>query len=130
MNGLLERTEKIIVKWSDTVNESVKKVLAVILFAFSPFVADLSFLILVGALGYFMNEKKRIIYYVVFSFVLTLICTINSSYYTFYTSFASISLISTTKFIFAVGDAVTENVVKYSISNIFCCTSYSLYNIF
>lgn len=82
------------------------------LFAFSPFVADLSFLILVGALGYFMNEKKRIIYYVVFSFVLTLICTINSSYYTFYTSFASISLISTTKFIFAVGDAVTENVVK------------------
>ena len=33
MNGLLERTEKIIVKWGDTVNESVKKVLAVILFA-------------------------------------------------------------------------------------------------
>lgn len=82
------------------------------LFAFSPFVADLAFLILIGALGYFMNEKRRIIYYVVFSFILTLICTINSSYYTFYTSFASISLISTTKFIFAVGDAVTENVVK------------------
>ena len=82
------------------------------LFQFSPFMADLSFLILLGALGYFMGEKRRVTYYLVLSFILMLLCTINSSYYTFYTSFASISLISTTKFIFAVGDAVVENVIK------------------
>ncbi|MGN1000497.1 MAG: LTA synthase family protein [Bacilli bacterium] len=82
------------------------------LFKFSPFMADLSFLILLGALGYFMGEKRRVTYYLVLSFILMLLCTINSSYYTFYTSFASISLLSTTKFIFAVGDAVVENVIK------------------
>ena len=59
-----------------------------------------------------MGEKRRVTYYLVLSFILMLLCTINSSYYTFYTSFASISLISTTKFIFAVGDAVVENVIK------------------
>lgn len=82
------------------------------LFAFSPIMCDLAFLVLLGSLGYLMNEKKQIVYYIVLSFVLMLLCTINSAYYTFYTSFASISLLSTTKFIFAVGDAVVENVIK------------------
>jgi len=82
------------------------------LFSFSPMMCDLAFLTLIGALGYLMNEKKQVIYYVVLSFVLMLLCTINSAYYTFYTSFASISFLSTTKFIFAVGDAVIENVIK------------------
>lgn len=81
-------------------------------FAFSPFVADLSLIIVLGALGYFMNSKRQVIYYVILSFILMLICVINSCYYTYYTSFASISLISTTKFVFAVGDAVVESVVK------------------
>ena len=82
------------------------------LFAFSPFIADLSFLIIMGSFGYLMKEKKQVIYYVILSFILMLLCTINSSYYTFYTSFASVSFLSTTKFIFAVGDAVVENVIK------------------
>ena len=81
-------------------------------FAISPLLADSAVLILLGSLGYLMNEKKQAIYYIVLSFILMLLCTINSSYYTFYTSFASISLLSTTKFIFAVGDAVVENVIK------------------
>ncbi len=83
-----------------------------VMFAFSPFLADLAVVVFLGGIGYFMSEKKQIIYYLIVSFILTLLCTINSAYYTFYTSFASISLISTTKFIFAVGDAVVENVVK------------------
>ena len=82
------------------------------LFAFAPMMCDLAFLVLLGALGYLMNERKQIVYYCILSFVLMLLCTINSAYYTFYTSFASISLLSTTKFIFAVGDAVVENVIK------------------
>lgn len=82
------------------------------LFAFSPMMCDLAFLTLLGALGYLMNEKKQIIYYCILGFVLMLLCTINSAYYSFYTSFASVSFLSTTKFIFAVGDAVVENVIK------------------
>lgn len=82
------------------------------IFSISPFLADLSLLIILGAIGYYMNSKKRVTYYVVLSFIFMLICVINSCYYTYYTSFASISLISTTKFVFAVGDAVVESVVK------------------
>ena len=81
-------------------------------FAISPILADLAVIILLGAIGYLMKERRQVVYYVILSFILTLLCTINSSYYTFYTSFASISLLSTTKFIFAVGDAVVENVIK------------------
>ena len=83
------------------------------LISFSPFVADLSFLIIIGSAGYLMQEKSQIIYYLSLSFIMTVLCTINSSYYTFYTSFASISFLSTTKYIFAVGDAVVENVIKF-----------------
>lgn len=81
-------------------------------FAFSPFMADLAFVVILGGLGYLMNEKRQVTYYVILSFILMLLCTINSAYYTFYTSFSSVSLISTTKFVFAVGDAVVENVIK------------------
>ena len=82
------------------------------LFSFPPFIADTSFLLITGAIGYLMNQKKQIIYYIILSFVLVALCTINSSYYTFYTSFASVSLIKTSRFVFAVGNAVVENVIK------------------
>ena len=81
-------------------------------FVFSPFLADLAVVVFLGGIGYFMKEKHQVTYYVIVSFIMLLLCTINSAYYTFYTSFASVSLISTTKFIFAVGDAVVENVLK------------------
>ena len=81
-------------------------------FAFSPFLADLAVVVFLGGIGYFMKEKHQVPYYIFISFIMLLLCTINSAYYTFYTSFASVSLISTTKFIFAVGDAVVENVLK------------------
>lgn len=81
-------------------------------FAFSPFVADLSMIIVLGSIGYLMKQKNQIIYYVVLSFIFMLTCTINSAYYSYYTSFASVSLISTTKFVFAVGDAVVKQVLR------------------
>ena len=37
---------------------------------------------------------------------------INSVYYTFYTSFASVSMLSLTQYIGEVGDAVVENVIQ------------------
>lgn len=82
------------------------------IFSFSPLIADFAFLIIIGSFGMIINSKRRGSYYFIISFILMLICVINSSYYTFYTSFSSISLLSTTRFITAVGDAVVENVLQ------------------
>lgn len=82
------------------------------LFSYSPFMADLALITLLGGLGYLMKQKSQIIYYVIVSLIMMIMCVVNSCYYNYYTSFASISLISTTKFVFAVGDAVTDSVVK------------------
>lgn len=79
---------------------------------FKPFLFDLVVILVVGGLGFLVKEKNRIIYYLLSSLVLTLICIINSIYYTFYTSFASISLLATSKYVVAVGDAVVENVLR------------------
>ncbi len=81
-------------------------------FSISPILADLSVIVLVGSIGYLMKERKRCIYWIIISILFTTICVINSAYYTFYTSFSSISLLTTTKFIVQVGDAVVENVLQ------------------
>ncbi len=80
--------------------------------AFQPLLADLAFVSAVGGLGYFFKHKNRIIYWFGLTIIFTLICMINSSYYTFYTSYASISLLSTAKQITGVTDAVTDSVVQ------------------
>ncbi len=77
-----------------------------------PIIADLSIVLLVGAFGYLVKPKKRIYYYMPATIIFTAICLINSIYYTFYTSFASISMLSLTQFIAPVGDAVVENVIQ------------------
>lgn len=81
-------------------------------FDFHPFLADLSFVIIVGSFSYFMTKKTKFAYLFIWTIVLSIICMINSAYYTFYTSFSSISLLSTARFITAVGDAVVENVLQ------------------
>ena len=80
--------------------------------AFKPILADLTVLIIVGSFGYLLKPKYRFIYYFIFDIFFTAICMINSIYYTFYTSFASVSMLSLTQYIGEVGDAVTENVLE------------------
>ena len=82
------------------------------IFDFRPLLADFSFVVIVGAFSYFMKKKTKFIYLFLLTLIMSVICMINSSYYTFYTSFSSISLLSTAKFITAVGDAVVENVLQ------------------
>lgn len=77
-----------------------------------PILADSAFVILIGSLSYFLRNKIKFIYLFTWTLILTAICVINSAYYTFYTSYTSISLLSTAKFITAVGDAVVENVLQ------------------
>jgi len=82
------------------------------IFAIKPLLADFSFVVILGAFSFFMKNKGKYIYLLVCTFVMSILCMINSAYYTFYTSFSSISLLSTARFITAVGDAVVENVLQ------------------
>lgn len=75
-------------------------------------IADLAVVIIVGAFGYFFKPKHRFAYYMSFEIFFTALCMINSIYYTFYTSFASVSMLSLTQYLGDVGDAVVENVVQ------------------
>lgn len=75
-------------------------------------IADTTILVLVGAFGYLFKPKNRFAYYMSFEIFFTAICMINSIYYTFYTSFASVSMLSLTQYVTTVGDAVVENVIQ------------------
>lgn len=77
-----------------------------------PILADSAIILAVGGFGYLIKEKNRFSYFLIASIIMSAICIINSIYYTFYTSYVSISLLSTSKYLGAVGDAVFENVLK------------------
>ncbi len=80
--------------------------------AIKPIIADIGIVVLVGSFSYLFKGKKRYTYLLIASIFFTAICMINSIYYTFYTSFASASMLSLTQFIAPVSDAVVENVLQ------------------
>ncbi len=99
----------------NTINGVLLRILTMgngVLFDFDALLADMTFSIFIGAFAYLFNEKGRFIYLEVVTVLLSLICVLNSAYYTFYTSYSSISLLSTARFITDVGDAVVENVLQ------------------
>ena len=77
-----------------------------------PILADLAIVLFLGGFSFFLKEKNRFPYLLIISIILSVICIINSVYYTFYTSFVSVSLISTSRYAVQVGDAIVENVMK------------------
>lgn len=77
-----------------------------------PILADTAIIVFVGAFGYLLKPKNRFGYYLFFDILFSALCMINSVYYTFYTSFASVSMLSLTQYIASVGDAVVENVLQ------------------
>ena len=80
--------------------------------SFKPIIADVGVIILLGSFSYLFKNKNRFTYLLIVHLILTAICVINSIYYTFYTSFASASMLSLAQFIAPVGDAVVENVLQ------------------
>lgn len=78
----------------------------------SALLIDLSFLIIVTVLSFKIKPKNKIKYFMALSVVFSLICIINSVYYHYYNSFASVSLLSLTGFAADVSDAIFENVLK------------------
>ena len=73
---------------------------------------DLAVIVILGSFGYLCHPKNRFTYYLILDIFLSAICMINSVYYTFYSSFASVSMLSLTQYIGDVGDAVVENVLQ------------------
>ncbi len=81
-------------------------------FAIKPIIADLSVILLVGALGYFIKPKNQFKYFFTWNIIFTTACIVNSLYYTNYLSYASFSLLATSLQIVDVADAVTENILE------------------
>ena len=79
-------------------------------FDYKPFICDLALIIIIGSLGYLHKPDKRFKYYFVWLSIYTLACCVNSVYYTFYTSFASFSLLAELKLVGEVGDSVIEKI--------------------
>lgn len=80
--------------------------------AIKPIMSDVAIVVMIGSFSYLFKNKKRYTYLLVWAIIFTACCMINSIYYTFYTSFASFSMLSLTQFIAPVGDAVVENVLQ------------------
>lgn len=78
----------------------------------SPLLVDLGFLILVTLITLTIKKEKRIRYFITLSIIFNIVCIVNSIYYHYYSSFASISLIANITFASDVSDAIVENVLK------------------
>ena len=80
---------------------------------FKPLLADLGMIFILSSFMFlFKTDKKRQRYLVILSIVSAIVCIINSIYYTYYSSFASVSLLATSTFVVDVGDAVVEKVLS------------------
>ncbi len=77
-----------------------------------PIIGDLSVVIIIGAFGYFIKPKHQFKYFSIWALVFTILCIMNSMYYTNYLSFASLSLLETSAQIVDVGDALVENIME------------------
>ena len=82
-------------------------------FKIRPLFFDLGFILLLGAFSFLIKKLNKNVYYFVVSVVLVSVCIINSVYYNYYSSFASVSLLATSVFVSDVGDAVVDFAVNY-----------------
>lgn len=78
-----------------------------------PLFLDMAMLFIFASFVFFfktINKKKK--YLIVLSFVTAVICVVHSLYYTYYDSYASVSLLATSTFVVDVGDAVIDQVLN------------------
>lgn len=82
-------------------------------FYIKPLIMDLAMIFIISSLGFlFKSNKSRDRYFIFFSIFTSIVCVIHSIYYSYYDSFASISLLATSTFVVDVGDAVVEKVMR------------------
>lgn len=81
-------------------------------FEISAILGDLVVVLVIGSFGYLLKPKNQFKYYLGWGIFFTVLCIINSMYYTNYLSFASASLLATSLQVVDVGDAVVQNVME------------------
>lgn len=79
-------------------------------FSIKPLLTDIGIILLVGAFGYLVNPKKQYKYFFTCLIIFTLIEVINSVYFKFYASFASLSELSTLKQAETVTDSIYQQI--------------------
>lgn len=75
---------------------------------FMPCTLDFAIILIIVSISYFIKPSKQYNYYLIWSIILTLMCVINSVYYSFYMSFASFSLLASLSQVRTVTDSLTE----------------------
>ena len=81
-------------------------------FAIKPIIADMGIIFLFVSISFLIKEKYKKKYFIGITTIFTIMFVVNSMYYTFYKSFASVSLLATSVFVVDVGDAIVENVIQ------------------
>ena len=71
---------------------------------------DLAVIILLGTMGYLFRPKKQYIYFQSVLIIISVICLINSIYYTFYNSYVTVGLIESLGQVNTVADSVLEKI--------------------
>ena len=75
---------------------------------YKPFIVDLALIMLIGSFGYLFKPKNQFKYFFTWLVIITLICIINSVYYTFYLSFTSFGLLASLGQVGEVTDSLVE----------------------
>lgn len=89
-----------------------KRMTAILISIFKPMLADITAVMLIGAIGFlFRKQKARFNYLMVWTVIFSILATGNSIFYRNYKSFLSVSQASTASQLGGVLDAVT-NIVK------------------
>ena len=73
---------------------------------------DAFFILVLLSLGFLIKKKSRLVYYYFTTLIMVAICVINSIYYNYYASYASVSLLATSVFVKDVGDAAIAFALK------------------
>jgi len=77
-------------------------------FQIRPLFFDLAIVLIFAAFSFLVKRNGKKVYYILTSIVFLAICVINSIYYNYYSSFASISLLATSVFVQDFGDVVVD----------------------
>ena len=83
--------------------------------AFKPFLCDLTVATIIGSFGYLFKQKNQFIFYLSVLIFFSFLGVINSLYYMFYTSFVYINLIGTLSMLGEVGNSVTSRLELYHV---------------
>ena len=77
-------------------------------FKIRPMFFDLGVILLFASCSFLIKKRGKKTYYIITSILLIAICVINSIYYNYYSSFASVSLLATSVFVKDFGDVIVE----------------------